>query len=143
MGPIAIGADDAGAPLKERLADYLQRRGFEVRDFGNGDGLDYPDVAAEVAQAVAPDARVVYVDNDPVVLTHARALLTSSPEGATAYIDADLRDPDKILQEAAQTAKRHPMFASAYAQLARCRGLAGPDEEAAARDGGDVPGAPL
>jgi ribose 5-phosphate isomerase B len=53
MGPIAIGADDAGAPLKERLADYLQRRGFEVRDFGNGDGLDYPDVAAEVAQAVA------------------------------------------------------------------------------------------
>ena len=53
MGPIAIGADDAGAPLKERLTDYLQRRGFEVRDFGNGDGLDYPDVAAEVAQAVA------------------------------------------------------------------------------------------
>ena len=53
MGPIAIGADDAGAPLKERLADYLRRRGFEVRDFGNGDGLDYPDVAAEVAQAVA------------------------------------------------------------------------------------------
>ena len=53
MGPIAIGADDAGAPLKERLADYLRRRGFEVKDFGNGDGLDYPDVAAEVAQAVA------------------------------------------------------------------------------------------
>ena len=53
MGPIAVGADDAGAPLKERLADYLQQRGLEVKDFGNGDGVDYPDVAAEVAQAVA------------------------------------------------------------------------------------------
>jgi ribose 5-phosphate isomerase B len=53
MGPIAVGADDAGAPLKERLADYLQQRGFEVKDFGNGHGVDYPDVAAEVAQAVA------------------------------------------------------------------------------------------
>ena len=53
MASIAIGADDAGAPLKERLAAYLQQRGFQVRDFGNGDGVDYPDVAAEVAQAVA------------------------------------------------------------------------------------------
>jgi ribose 5-phosphate isomerase B len=53
MGSIAVGADDAGAPLKERLADYLQQRGFEVKDFGNGHGVDYPDVAAEVAQAVA------------------------------------------------------------------------------------------
>ena len=53
MAFIAIGADDAGAPLKERLAAYLQRRGFDVKDFGNGDGVDYPDVAAEVAEAVA------------------------------------------------------------------------------------------
>jgi ribose 5-phosphate isomerase B len=53
MAAIAVGADDAGAPLKERLAAYLQEQGFEVRDFGNGDGLDYPDVAAEVAEAVA------------------------------------------------------------------------------------------
>jgi ribose 5-phosphate isomerase B len=53
MGSIAIGADDAGAPLKERLAAYLQERGLEVKDFGNGDGVDYPDVAAEVAEAVA------------------------------------------------------------------------------------------
>ena len=53
MASIAIGADDAGAPLKERLAAYLQRRGFDVKDFGNGDGQDYPDVAAEVAEAVA------------------------------------------------------------------------------------------
>jgi ribose 5-phosphate isomerase B len=53
MGSIAVGADDAGAPLKERLAAYLQERGLEVKDFGNGDGVDYPDVAAEVAEAVA------------------------------------------------------------------------------------------
>ena len=53
MEAIAIGADDAGAPLKERLAAYLRERGLEVKDFGNGDGVDYPDVAAEVAEAVA------------------------------------------------------------------------------------------
>jgi SAM-dependent methyltransferase len=57
----------------------------------------------EVAQAVAPDARIVYVDNDPIVLVHARALLTSTGEGATAYLDADLRDPSAILHAAAQT----------------------------------------
>jgi S-adenosyl methyltransferase len=50
-----------------------------------------------VAQEIAPAARVVYADNDPLVLTHARALLTSAPEGRTAYIHADLRDPDAIL----------------------------------------------
>jgi S-adenosyl methyltransferase len=50
-----------------------------------------------VAQSVAPQSRVLYVDNDPLVMTHARALLTSSPEGATDYIEADLREPDAIL----------------------------------------------
>src|SRR5208282_916062 len=57
----------------------------------------------EVAQGVAPDSRIVYVDNDPIVLSHARALLTSRPEGACAYLDADLRDPDTILAAAADT----------------------------------------
>jgi ribose 5-phosphate isomerase B len=52
-GRIAVGADEAGAPLKEHLAGYLRQRGYQVRDYGNGDGLDYPDVAAEVAEAVA------------------------------------------------------------------------------------------
>ncbi|TDC87442.1 SAM-dependent methyltransferase [Actinomadura sp. 7K507] len=68
-----------------------------------GTGLPTFDNTHEVAQRVAPDARIVYVDNDPLVLSHARALLTSSPEGATSYIDADLRDPKRILDEAAQT----------------------------------------
>ncbi len=67
-----------------------------------GTGLPTANNTHEVAQRVAPSARIVYVDNDPLVLTHARALLTSSPEGATDYIDADLRDPDKILQSATE-----------------------------------------
>jgi S-adenosyl methyltransferase len=68
-----------------------------------GTGLPTANNTHQVAQSVAPECRIVYVDNDPMVLVHARALLTSTPEGATAYIDADLRDPDKILQEAART----------------------------------------
>ncbi|MDI2031432.1 SAM-dependent methyltransferase [Saccharopolyspora sp. TS4A08] len=51
----------------------------------------------EVVQAVEPDARIVYTDNDPIVLAHARALMSRSGQGATAYVDADLRDPDTIL----------------------------------------------
>jgi O-methyltransferase involved in polyketide biosynthesis len=68
-----------------------------------GTGLPTANNTHEVAQRVAPPSRVVYVDFDPMVLAHARALLTSAPEGATAYIDADLRDPDRILREAAGT----------------------------------------
>ncbi|SRR5579875_581344 len=67
-----------------------------------GTGIPTANNTHEVAQATAPDARVVYVDNDPIVLVHARALLTSTPEGATAYLDADLRDPDQILDSAAK-----------------------------------------
>jgi hypothetical protein len=68
-----------------------------------GTGLPTVDNTHEVAQRAAPDSRIVYVDNDPIVLAHARALLTSTPEGATDYIDADLRDVDRILAEAART----------------------------------------
>jgi hypothetical protein len=68
-----------------------------------GTGLPTAGNTHEVAQAAAPAARIVYVDNDPVVLSHARALLTSSHEGATAYLEADLRDTAAILREAART----------------------------------------
>lgn len=68
-----------------------------------GTGLPSANNTHEVAQREASESRIVYVDHDPVVLAHARALLTSSPEGATAYIDADLRDTGKILREAAAT----------------------------------------
>ena len=75
-----------------------------VRQFLDvGTGLPTADNTHQVAQRVAPESRIVYVDNDPIVLTHARALLTSTPEGRTAYVDADLRDPDHVLQEAART----------------------------------------
>jgi len=65
-----------------------------------GTGLPTTGSVHEIAQAVAPEARVVYVDNDPLVLAHARALLASSPEGKTAYVHADLRDPAAILANA-------------------------------------------
>ncbi len=68
-----------------------------------GTGLPTASNTHEVAQSVAPESRIVYVDNDPLVLSHARALLTSSPEGVTAYLDADLRDTDEILELAAET----------------------------------------
>ena len=75
-----------------------------VRQFLDiGTGLPTANNTHQVAQAVAPQARVVYADNDPVVLAHARALLTGTPEGSTAYLDADLRDTDEILAQAADT----------------------------------------
>ncbi|MDG4863511.1 SAM-dependent methyltransferase [Streptomyces sp. T-3] len=67
-----------------------------------GTGLPTLDNTHEVAQRTAPDAHIVYVDNDPMVLAHARALLTSSPQGATHYIDSDLREPDRIIEGASQ-----------------------------------------
>jgi O-methyltransferase involved in polyketide biosynthesis len=67
-----------------------------------GTGLPTADNTHEVAQRVAPSSRIVYVDSDPLVLVHARALLTSTPEGATDYIEADLRDPENILDEASR-----------------------------------------
>jgi hypothetical protein len=68
-----------------------------------GPGLPAPGATHNVAQAIDPQTRVVYVDNDPLVLAHARALLTSLPEGACDYLDADLRDPEVIIRDAART----------------------------------------
>ncbi|WP_035851685.1 SAM-dependent methyltransferase [Kitasatospora azatica] len=62
-----------------------------------GTGIPTAPNLHEVAQDVAAECRVVYVDNDPIVLAHARALLTSTPQGRTAYIDGDLRDPQRLL----------------------------------------------
>jgi hypothetical protein len=65
-----------------------------------GTGLPTANNTHDIAQTIAPESRIVYVDNDPLVLVHARALLTSSAAGATAYVDADLREPEKILHGA-------------------------------------------
>ncbi|MFF4545778.1 SAM-dependent methyltransferase [Streptomyces sp. NPDC001435] len=75
-----------------------------VRQFLDiGTGLPTVDNTHEIAQRIAPESRIVYVDNDPIVLMHARTLLTSTPEGVTDYIDADVHDPDSIVQNAAET----------------------------------------
>jgi hypothetical protein len=88
--------------LTRTVRHLVQAEG--IRQFLDiGTGLPTADNTHEVAQAAAPDSRVVYVDNDPLVLAHARALLTSSAGGATAYLDADLRDTGKILEQAAAT----------------------------------------
>ena len=68
-----------------------------------GTGLPTAENVHQIAQRITPDARVVYVDNDPVVLAHARALLVSGPEGRTDYLDADFKDPARILEQAART----------------------------------------
>ena len=68
-----------------------------------GTGVPTASNTHEVAQALAPASRIVYVDNDPIVLSHAQALLKSTPQGMCDYIDADLREPEKILAAAAQT----------------------------------------
>jgi hypothetical protein len=86
-----------------RVVHYLAAE-CGIRQFLDiGTGLPTASNTHQVAQAAAPAARVVYVDNDPVMLVHARALLSSTPEGATAYLDADLRETPAILTEAAQT----------------------------------------
>jgi hypothetical protein len=84
-----------------RAVSYLAAEAGIRQFLDIGTGLPTTGNVHEVAQAIAPTSRVVYVDNDPLVLTHARALLSSTPAGRTAYIHADLRDPRAILDDPA------------------------------------------
>src|SRR5579872_3720229 len=84
-----------------RVVRYLAGEAGMRQFLDIGTGIPAAGNTHEVAQEVAAECRVVYVDYDPVVLSHARALLTSAPEGATDYIDADLRDTGAILEKAA------------------------------------------
>jgi S-adenosyl methyltransferase len=86
-----------GRAVRYLAADAGMRQFLDI-----GTGIPTSGNTHEIVQAIAPRSRVVYVDYDPVVLAHARALLVSRDEGATAYIDADLRDTDRILAEAAE-----------------------------------------
>jgi len=101
--PQVVAGAQANRAFLARAVSYLAgQRG--IRQFLDiGPGLPAPGNTHEVAQAIAPQTRVVYADNDPVVLAHARALLTSVPQGACDYIDADLREPALIVREAART----------------------------------------
>jgi S-adenosyl methyltransferase len=85
-----------------RVVRYLAGEAGVRQFLDVGTGLPTADNTHEVAQRVAPESQVVYVDNDPLVLVHARALLTSSPEGATHYVDANMSDPEMVLREAAK-----------------------------------------
>jgi hypothetical protein len=96
VNPNAATAPRQNRAFLRRTVRFLAESG--VRQFLDiGTGLPTSPNVHEVAQAVDPSARIVYADNDPLVLAHARGLLTSSPEGRTAYVDGDLRDPAKIL----------------------------------------------
>jgi hypothetical protein len=86
-----------------RVVQYLAGEAGIRQFLDIGTGLPTANNTHEVAQQSARESRVVYVDNDPMVLAHARVLLTSTPEGACDYIDADVRDPEAILREAAKT----------------------------------------
>jgi hypothetical protein len=86
-----------------RVVRYLADEAGVRQFLDIGTGLPTADNTHEVAQQVTPQCRVVYVDNDPIVLAHARALLTSTAEGATAYVDSDLRDTETVLRGAADT----------------------------------------
>ena len=93
----------ANRAFLQRTVRYLAASEGISQFLDIGTGLPTANNTHEVAQAARPESRVVYVDNDPLVLAHARALLTSGPEGVTAYLDADLRDPNTILEQAAST----------------------------------------
>jgi len=93
----------ANRAFLRRAVQYLAGEAGIRQFLDIGTGLPTAENTHEVAQSIAAESRIVYVDNDPIVLAHARALLTSNPEGATAYIDADARDTATILREAAKT----------------------------------------
>jgi hypothetical protein len=80
-----------------RAVRYLSREAHISQFLDIGTGIPTSPNVHEIAQEIEPQARIVYVDNDPIVLAHARALLTSAPAGLTTYLDADLRDVDAIL----------------------------------------------
>jgi S-adenosyl methyltransferase len=101
--PGLISSVRANRAFLARVVRYLAAQ-HGIRQFLDiGTGIPASSNTHEVAQSVVPEARVVYVDNDPMVLAHARALLSSSEQGATAYLDADLRDTGTILEDAAPT----------------------------------------
>ncbi|MFB8120863.1 SAM-dependent methyltransferase [Streptomyces sp. NPDC055962] len=101
--PQIIDIARASRRFQARAVRHLTREAGIRQFLDLGTGLPTADATHEIAQALAPDARVVYVDHDPIVLAHARALLTSTPEGATAYVHGDLRDAGAVLREAART----------------------------------------
>lgn len=101
--PQVVAGARANRAFLNRMVAYLAAE-CGIRQFLDiGTGLPAPNSTHQVAQAIAPECRIVYVDNDPLVLVHTRALLTSTLQGSCDYIEADLRDTSAILTGAAQT----------------------------------------
>jgi hypothetical protein len=103
INPDVVSTARANRAFGIRTTSYLASQAGVRQFLDIGTGMPTNNNIHEVAQSIAPGSRIVYVDHDPIVLTHARALLTSAPEGITDYIEADLREPGEILAEAAQT----------------------------------------
>ena len=101
--PHIVVAARAGRALMGRTVSFLAKEAGIKQFLDIGTGLPTEPNVHQVAQDIEREARVVYVDNDPTGLAHARALLTSTADGACAYVDSDLREPGKILAEAAKT----------------------------------------
>jgi SAM-dependent methyltransferase len=98
--PQVVAGARANRAFLDRVVRYLAGE-CGIRQFLDiGTGLPAPDCTHEIAQQIAPDCRIVYIDNDPLVLTYARALLTSSPHGSCDYVDADLRDTTAVMSGA-------------------------------------------
>lgn len=93
----------ASRAFQARAVRYLADEAGITQFLDIGTGLPVQNSTHEVAQSVQPKARIVYVDNDPLVLAHARALLTSAPDGVTEYVHADMLEAEQVLQEASRT----------------------------------------
>jgi hypothetical protein len=102
VNPTLVKAVRASRAFLVRVVSYLTGEAGIRQFLDIGTGIPTANNTHEVAQAIAPESRIVYVDNDPVILLHAQALLTSKPGGACAYVDADFRYPEKILAKAAE-----------------------------------------
>jgi hypothetical protein len=142
--PNILAGVRANRAFLRRAVQYLAAEAGIRQFLDIGTGLPTADNTHQVAQAAAPECRIVYVDNDPIVLAHARALLTSTPEGATAYIEADARDSGTILGEAARTLDfSQPVAVMMLLVLQYVPDSDGPDEVVARVMGGMAPGSYL
>jgi hypothetical protein len=103
MFPVISDVAGHSRRFLRRSVSYLAGEAGVRQFLDIGTGLPTVSNTHQVAQSIAPESRIVYVDNDPLVLVHARALLTSSPEGATDYVDADLHDVGTVLTGARRT----------------------------------------
>src|SRR5579863_9055648 len=103
MAPSITSIPPAALAFQQRALHFLVTEAGITQFIDIGTGLPLVGATHQVAQSLVPESRVVYVDNDPMVLSHARALLKSAPGGAVGYVDADVRDSDAIVAGARET----------------------------------------